>query len=137
MWTPLKRTIKNSVSVNIFYIDNDSILIYRRTKNKNTEHQINLLLIEARNEPRGESDEEDKSHYVFIKNYDKLVGQQTNKGQHKKYHCFHCGHGFKLEQHLKEHEQKGCMTTKEQEREQEIEMPKECDIMAFKNHYKN
>ena len=117
---------KETISVNIFYIDNDSILLYRRTKNTNTSHQLNLLLL----------DEGEKSHYVFIKNYDKLIGQQTNKGQHKKYHCFHCGHGSKLEAHLKEHENKGCMSTKEQEREQFIEMPDETDIMVFKNHYK-
>ena len=81
-------------------------------------------------------DEGDKSHYVYIKNYDRLVGTQTNKGEHTKYHCFHCGHGFKQEETLKKHEEKGCMSTKEQGKEQEVEMPEEKEVMVFKNHYK-
>ena len=117
---------KDKIAINVFYIENESILIYRRTKNTNTTHQINLLLL----------DEGDKSHYVYIKNYDRLVGMQTNKGEHKKYHCFHCGHGFKQEETLKKHEEKGCMATKEQGKEQEVEMPEEREVMVFKNHYK-
>ena len=117
---------KDKIAVNVFYIDNESLLIYRRTKNTNAEHKLNLLLL----------DEGDKSHYVFIKNYDRLLGSQTNKKKIQKHHCFHCGHGFMNEKLLKEHETKGCMTTKEQGKEQVIEMPKEEDIMVFKNHYK-
>ena len=121
-----EENTKDKIAINVFFIDNESILIYRRTKNTNTNptHQINLLLLEVG----------DKSHFVFIKNYDRLIGTQTNKGVHKKYHCFHCGHGFKQEETLKKHEAKGCMTTKEQGQEQEIEMPEEKDIMVFKNH---
>ena len=40
------------------------------------------------------------------------------------------------EELLKNHTYKGCMATKEQGKEQEIEMPKEEDVMVFKNHYK-
>lgn len=96
--------------MNVFYVDNESILLYRRTKNKDTEHQINLLLL----------DEGDKSHYVFIKNYDRLIGKQTNKKKIQKHHCFHCGRGFMNEELLKQHEEKGCMATKEQGKEQVI-----------------
>ena len=116
---------KDKIAINVFYIDNESILIYRRNKNTNATKQLNLLLL----------DEENKSHYVFIKTYDKLIGKQTNKKKIKKHHCFHCGHGFMNEELLQKHTDKGCMATKEQGKEQEIEMPKEEDVMVFKNHY--
>ena len=47
-------------------------------------HQINLLKLEEGN----------TSHYVYIKNYDRFIGTQTNKKKAQKHHCFHCGHGF-------------------------------------------
>ena len=114
---------RDEVAVNVC-IDNESILLYRRCKIKNTKHQLNLLLL----------DEGDKSHCVFIRNYDRLKESKPNKGEHKKYHCFHCGHGFKLEETLRQQEENGCMAMKEQGKEQVIEMPREDDSRVFKNH---
>ena len=59
---------KDKIAINVFYIDNESILLYRRTKNTNATNQLNLLLLDASAEAsRGSRDEGDKSHYVFIK----------------------------------------------------------------------
>ena len=55
----------------------------------------------------------DDYHYVYIKDYDKLIGSQTNK-HNEKYHCFHCNHGFKSQALLDEHSEKGCMAVEGQ-----------------------
>ena len=114
------------VAINVYYLNPDegkqSILLYRKTKVQRATHQISLLKLE----------DGDDYHYVYIKDYDRLIGSQTNKRQNKKYHCFHCKHGFQSQALLDEHNEKGCMAVEGQQ----IEMPNEDDIMVFKNHYK-
>ena len=60
------------VAVNVYFIDpeegNQSILLYRQTKVQRATHQISLLKLE----------DGDYYQYVFIKDYDKLIGCQTN-----------------------------------------------------------
>ena len=99
-----------------------SILLYRQTKVQRATNQISLLKLE----------DGDDYHYVFIKDYDKLIGCQTNKHKANVYHCFHCQHGLQSQELLDEHNGKGCMAVAGQQ----IEMPNEDDIMVFKNHYK-
>ena len=53
--------------------DKQSILLYRKTKVKRATHQISLLKLE----------DGDDYHYVYIKDYDKLIGSQTNKHNEK------------------------------------------------------
>ena len=117
---------EGKVAINVYYIDDEegkeSILLARKTKVLNATHQINLLKLE----------DDNKNHYVYIKNYDRLIGSQTNKRGNKKHHCFHCHHGFQTEELLKEHNEKGCMVVTGQM----INMPNEYDVMSFKNHYK-
>ena len=74
----------------------------------------------------------DDYHYVYIQDYNKLIGSQTNKHKTKLYHCFHCSHGFQSKELLDEHNERECMAVEGQQ----IEMPKEEDVMVFKNHYK-
>ena len=74
----------------------------------------------------------DDFHYVNIKDYDRLMSSQTNKYRAKKFHCFHCQHGFITKELLDEHNETGCMAVEGQQ----VEMPNENDIMVFKNHYK-
>ena len=113
------------VSVNVYFLDEDegrqSVLLYRKTNvpTKAT-HHVDLLKIQ----------EGDDHHYVFIKDYNRLVGSQTNKRQNKKFHCHHCLHGFKTEALLNEHEENGCMAVIGQQ----VVMGEE--PMVFKNHYK-
>ena len=117
---------KGRVSVNVYYLnpeeDKQSILLYRKSKNERTKHQISLLKLQ----------DGDDYHYVYIKDYNRLMGSQTSKDKTKKYHCFHCQHGFQSEQLLNKHNEKGCMAVEGQQ----VVMPSEDDIMVFKNHYK-
>ena len=77
-------------SVNVYVIDDDdkSISAYR-TKTTKAEHHVNLIKV----------DEDQTSHYVLVRNYDKLIGSQTNK-----HHChFHRFSGAKHSQLLATH----------------------------------
>ena len=117
---------KGKVAINVYYLDpeegKESILLYRKTKNERAEHQISLLKLE----------DGDNYHYVYIKDYNRLIGSQTNKTNSKKYHCVHCRHGFLTQNLLDEHNEKGCMAVEGQQ----IEMPTPYDTMVFKSHYK-
>ena len=91
------------IAVNVYFLDpeegNQSILLYRQSKVSKATHQVSLLKLK----------DGDYYHYVFIKNYDKIIGSQTNKMKAKKNHCFHCQHGFLTKELLDEHVEKGCM----------------------------
>ena len=117
---------QGKVAINVYYLNPEegkqSILSYRKTKTQRATHQISLLKLE----------DGDDYHYVYIKDYDRLMSSQTNKDRSKKYHCFHCQHGFQSQKLLNQHNEKGCMAVEGQQ----VEMPKEEDIMVFKNHYK-
>ena len=69
------------ISVNVYYINHDTnsktILLYKRSNNPQAQHKIDLIKL----------DEGNKSHYVFIKNYDKLMRTQTNTKHITKKHC--------------------------------------------------
>ena len=99
-----------------------SILLYRKTKVQRATHQISLLKLE----------DGDDYHYVYIKDYDRLIGSQTDKKTFKLHHCFHCKHGFQSQALLDQHNEKGCMAVEGQR----IEMPNEEGATVFKNHYK-
>ena len=114
------------ISVNVYYINPDTnsktIALYKRSNNPQAQHKIDLITL----------DEGNKSHYVFIKNYDKLMRTQTNKKHIRKKHCRFCSHGFQSEELLKKHEEQGCLAVEGQK----IEMPKAGETTAFKNHFK-
>ena len=62
------------MNVNIFCYENK---IYPISKNSNTQF-LNVLLITS----------EEKSHYVFIKDFDRLMySKAKTKNQHKKFFC--------------------------------------------------
>ena len=114
------------IAVNVYFLDPEegkqSILLYRQSKVSKATHQVSLLKLE----------DGDDYHYVFIKDYDKIIGSQTNKMKAKKHHCVHCQHGFLTKELLDEHVEKGCMAVEGQQ----IQMPNEEGIMVFKNNYK-
>ena len=61
-------------SINVYVInDDETISAYRTTKTNKAEYHINLIKI----------DKDDVSHYVLVRNYDRLIGSQTNKHQRK------------------------------------------------------
>ena len=114
------------ISVNVYYIHLDTnsktILLYKRRNNPQAKHKIDLIKLT----------DEVKSHYAYIKNYDKLMSSQTNKKKVKKYHGRTCSHGFQSEELLKQHEEQGCLAVEGQK----IEMPKAGETIEFKNHFK-
>ena len=91
------------ISVNVYHISTElnehSILLYRKTKVAKSKYHIDLLKLEEGN----------KSHYVYMKNYDKLMFRQTNKKKVKKFHCKNCLHGLGSEELLNKHYENGCM----------------------------
>ena len=115
------------ISVNVYYINPDTnsktILLYKRSNNSQAQQKIDLIKLTGEN---------GNSHYVYIKNYNKLMGSQTNKTNRKKHHCRTCSHGFKSEELLKQHEEQGCLAVEGQE----IKMPEVGATIEFKNHFK-
>ena len=99
----------NLVSVNVYntfeFEGKETIVLHRRTKVVGAKHHINLLKIE---------DDNGKFHYVLIKDYDKLIGHQTNKCTNKLFHCRYCQHGFKRHNLLDEHLKRGCLAVEGQ-----------------------
>ena len=113
------------ISVNVYeemeLNGKQAIVLRRRTKVINAKYHVNLLKI---------SDGNGKFHYVYIKDYDKLVGKQTNGNGHKLHHCRYCQHGFKHESTLKKHLERGCLAVEGQS----VELPMAGSTIGFSNH---
>ena len=110
-------------SINVYVInDDESISPYRTTKTNKAEYHIDLIKV----------DDKDTCDYVLVRNYDRLIGNQTNKHKEKTHHCRTCLHGFKTKELLDKHYENGCMV----ETRQQIVMPKEYEKIRFKNHFK-
>ena len=75
------------MQVNVFGYDNKTYSLYISKKSYN--QTLNLLLIT----------EKDKSHYVFIKDFNRLIFSRT-KHKDKKYHCMFCLQSFTTEEIL-------------------------------------
>ncbi|MCR9130885.1 MAG: hypothetical protein NXI12_15375, partial [Alphaproteobacteria bacterium] len=105
------------ISVNVYYINPDTnsktILLYKRSNNPQAQHKIDLIKLT----------DDVKSHYAYIKNYDKLMSSQTNKMKAKKYYCRTCSHGFKTEELLKKHEEQGWLARAAHCRPKELRLP--------------
>jgi len=76
----------NQISINVYYINDNNKNIFpylTYAQNEKRQYHINLLLLQ----------DNEKTHYVIIKNLGKLVSHQINKDGHKKFiceRCFHC-----------------------------------------------
>ena len=112
-----------SISVNVYVEDvNQTIRADRITKIERPSCHINLLRIEQNN----------NEHYVLIKDYNRLMGSQTNNHKTKIFHCIYCQHGFQSEKLLNSHLIKGCVANDIQQ----TKMPKEGTTMKFEKHFK-
>ena len=118
---------KGLISVNVYteykHFETSTIVLHKRTKTVNAKHHVNLLKIE---------DDTGKHHYVFIKDYNKLIGSQTNDSKNKLFHCRFCQHGFKRQNLLDKHLERGCLAVEGQS----VKMPDEGSAIEFKNHYR-
>ena len=78
--------LNQNVSVNVFEVDDEQeqIVIGRKLKNKDAQCHIDLLRI----------DEDDISHYVYVKDCSRLLNSQKSKFRNKSYFCKYCHNGF-------------------------------------------
>ena len=77
------------MNINVFGYENK---VYPLCVSKKSHTQaLNLLSIT-----------QDKSHYIFIKDFNRLIYSKT-KDQHKKYHCMSCLQSFTKEEVLNQH----------------------------------
>ena len=83
------------MQVNVFGYENKAYPLY--ISKKSYDQTLNLLLIT----------EKKKSHYVFIKDFDRLMFSRT-KHKDKKRHCMSCLQSFTTEEILSNHE-KQCL----------------------------
>ena len=108
----------------MFEVDDEQeqIVIGRKLKNKGAKCHIDLLRI----------DEDDISHYVYIKDCSRLLNSQKSKFRNKSYFCKYCHTGFGTQELLNKHYEKGCMEVEGQQ----IEMPTPDEKLKFKHHFK-
>ena len=78
------------MQVNVFGYENKVYPLY--ISKKSYDQMLNLLLIT----------EQGKSHYVFIKDFNRLMFSRT-KHKDKKYHCMSCLQSFTKEEILSNH----------------------------------
>ena len=116
--------LNQNVSVNAFEVDDEQeqIVIGRKLKNKDAKCHIDLLRI----------DEDDISHYVYVKDCSRLLNSQKSKFRNKSYFCKYCHSGFGTQELLNKHYEKGCMEVEGQQ----IEMPTPDEKLKFKHHFK-
>ena len=116
--------LNHNVSVNVFEVDDEQeqIVISRKLKNKDAKCHVDLLRI----------DEDDISHYVYVKDCSRLLNSQKSKFRNKSYFCKYCHNGFGTQELLNKHYEKGCMEVEGQQ----IEMPTPNEKLKFKHHFK-
>ena len=86
-----KFEMKNGLSVNVFGYEKSEVYPIHLTKERDVRH-VNLLVITK----------DDKSHYCWIKNFNRLLSDQHNdKNQY--HYCHYCLHGFTKKTLLDKH----------------------------------
>ena len=98
-----------------------SLILYIFRK-KNLKEHMELLLI---------TNNDNNSHYVLIKNFNKFMYQQT-KHKNKKHFCMHCLQCFSSIKILNKHKP-NCITINGK---QAIKMPEKGEQVYFKNYHK-
>ena len=117
--------MKKIISVNVYEIDdNEQIVISRKLENKDASFHFDLLRV----------DDEDCSHYAYIKSLSRLINNQKSNHHGKSYFCKYCNHGFGNESGylLSKHYDSGCMEVDGQQ----IVMPKPYEKVSLKHRFK-
>ena len=108
---------QNEICINIFRYTNKVIKL--KSSNAMYKEVLNLLLIER----------DGKSHYVLIKNFNRLMFNMT-KDRDKKHFCERCFQNFSSDKRLMDHK-KDCIIVNGG---QATRMPKEGTFVDFKNY---
>jgi len=82
----------SDVGINVFTWDGETINLWRKSKKQGK--IINLLYITN----------DEKSHYAYIKNLNRLLGSQINKRVSAKHICVNCMSSFRSNKSLKKHQ---------------------------------
>ena len=108
-----------NINVNVFGYENKVFPLY--VSKKSNEQVLNVLLISN----------EEKSHYVFIKDFNRLMYSEVKtKNQHKKHFCMSCLQNFTTKEILNNHRER-CLSINETQA-----VKYETRIIKFKNHEK-
>ena len=84
-----------NINVNVFGYENIIFSLY--VSKKSNEQVLNVLLISN----------EEKSHYVFIKDFNRLMYSEVKtKNQHKKHFCMACLQNFTTKEILNNHRER-------------------------------
>ena len=84
-----------NINVNVFGYENKFFPLY--ASKKSNEQELNVLLISN----------EEKSHYVFIKDFNRLMYSEVKtKNQHKKHFCMSCLQNFTTKEILNSHRER-------------------------------
>ena len=84
-----------NINVNVFGYENKFFPLY--ASKKSNEQELNVLLISN----------EEKSHYVFIKDFNRLMYSEVKtKNQHKKHFCMSCLQNFTTKEILNNHRER-------------------------------
>jgi hypothetical protein len=117
---------QNNISINIYYVDKRNIIPYQTcARDEKKDDHINLLLIQ----------DEENSHYVYIKNLSRLVRDQLTKNKNQHHICERCFYYSSSIKVFNRH-----ITFCENYRKNEKALPilpkEEKNILKFKNIYK-
>ena len=107
----------NDIKFNVFGVDDKQSIYPLYISNKICDKTCNLLLIE--------------NHYVWIKDFKKLMNTQSKKG-HKLFFCYYCLQHFISEEMLKNHAE-GCLKINGT---QKVKMPYKNKNTFFRNYHK-
>ena len=123
-------------SVNVYTVDKDNNKIRTDRVTKIVKPNCHVSLLRLEDDDGSDDPSRDprdgNSHFVFIKEYSRLMGSQTSQHKEKLFHCRFCQKGFQQESLLTAHTFKGCTANEVQA----IEMPEENDKLSFPKHYK-
>ena len=108
-----------NINVNVFGYENKFFPLY--ASKKSNEQELNVLLISN----------EEKSHYVFIKDFNRLMYSEVKtKNQHKKHFCMSCLQNFTTKEILNNHRER-CLLINDTQA-----VKYETGIIKFKNYEK-
>ena len=108
----------NNISINLFGFEEDEDEIYplQITERRGDQNVINLMIL----------NEGEQNHYVWVKNFSRLMTHTRGKGAH--YYCPYCLHGFHKKEILENH-LPYCSTNGPQV----VNMPQK-DVLKFKDY---
>ena len=113
-----KIEVKNNICINVFGYENELVFPIYVSDQKFEDSMDLLLLID-----------DDKSHYVYIKDFDRFMFHKT-KNKNKKWFCRSCLQCFSSENVLIEHKE-NCLSINGK---QSVKLEK--GIIEFKNYFK-